>query len=100
MKVIVSDSAKEDLKNIYDYYSRKASNKVAKSVTKKIIIEIKSLPLFHNKFQDEEFLSKLNLGYKRCIVGNYKVIYRCVDINTINVTSIFDTRQDPSKIKG
>ena len=36
---------------------------------------------------------------KNCLkVGNYKIIYK-IQTNTIYITDVFDTRQDPDKIK-
>lgn len=51
------------------------------------------------KGQLESYLEHLNLSHRRIIEGNYKIIYR-VDSNTIFITDIFDSRQDPSKMKG
>jgi toxin ParE1/3/4 len=100
MKIIISDLAKDCLKDIYDYHLYKASKRVANSIQRKIIAEIKSLPDFHKKFQLEEALEKIDMGHRRCVIGNYKIIYRIVDNKIIHITSIFDTRQDPKKIKG
>jgi toxin ParE1/3/4 len=47
----------------------------------------------------EEYLEHLILGHRRLIVGYCKVIYRISD-NIIYITEIFDTRQDPTKMKG
>ncbi len=47
----------------------------------------------------EEYLEHLNLGHRRLIDGYCKVIYRISD-NNIFITEIFDTRQDPNKMKG
>ncbi|SRR5690554_1734826 len=48
--------------------------------------------------QPEEYLTHLNLGHRRIIEGHYKIIYRAKG-QSIYVTDIFDTRQDPKKIK-
>ena len=100
MKIIISDLAKASLKDIYDYHIQKASKKVATTLKQKIVSEIKDLATFHSKFQKEESLEKIDMGHRRCVVGNYKIIYRVLDESTINVTSIFDTRQNPKKIQG
>jgi toxin ParE1/3/4 len=47
----------------------------------------------------EEYLEHLKLGHRRIIGGHYKVIYR-VEKEIIYITDIFDTRQDPNKMKG
>lgn len=47
----------------------------------------------------EEYLEHLNLEHRRIIDGHYKIIYR-IDKKTIYITDIFDTRQEPKKMKG
>ena len=49
--------------------------------------------------QQEEYLEHLGLGHRRVIDGNYKIIYR-VEGENIYITYIFDSRQDPAKMKG
>ena len=49
--------------------------------------------------QVEEYLDHLGLSHRRIVEGNFKIIYR-VEGNEIFVTDIFDTRQDPQKMKG
>jgi len=100
MKIKVSDIAKANLKDIYDYHLRKASKKAANSIKKKIISEIQSLADFHSKFQQEEYLEKIGMGHRRNVVGNYKIIYRIADKKIIHITGIFDTRQNPNKMQG
>ena len=48
--------------------------------------------------QREEYLEHLGQSHRRIIEGNYKIIYR-IDGDMIYVTDIFDTRQDPGKMK-
>lgn len=45
------------------------------------------------------FLEHLGLGHRRLIESHYKIIYRVVG-EYIYVTDIFDSRQDPEKMKG
>lgn len=47
----------------------------------------------------EEYLEHLNLDHRRMIEGHCKIIYR-ISENYIYVTEVFDTRKDPSKMKG
>ncbi len=71
------------------------------------VVEIKSLllnkaeNLVHNPYsgQLEEHLIHLNLGHRRIIENNIKIIYRVVD-NIIYVADFFDARQNPIKMKG
>ena len=47
----------------------------------------------------EELMSSSRYRYRRIVVGHIKIIYR-VGRTIIHVTDIFDSRQDPGKIKG
>ena len=47
----------------------------------------------------EEYLRHLNLGHRRIVTDHYKIIYRIED-QVIYITDIFDTRQNPGKMKG
>ena len=49
--------------------------------------------------QAEPYLEHLELGHRRLVVDNYKIIYRVID-EIIYITDIFDSRQDPNKMKG
>ena len=49
--------------------------------------------------QREYLLEHLELGHRRLVEGHYKIIYRVVD-EYIYITDIFDSRQDPAKMKG
>lgn len=48
--------------------------------------------------QKEEYLEHMGQSHRRIIEGYYKIIYR-VEGETIYVTDIFDTRQDPARMK-
>ncbi|MFT3884083.1 MAG: type II toxin-antitoxin system RelE/ParE family toxin [Flavobacteriales bacterium] len=49
--------------------------------------------------QFEPELEWANAGHRRIIVRDFKIIYR-IDGDTIVVNDIFDSRQDPRKMKG
>jgi plasmid stabilization system protein ParE len=48
--------------------------------------------------QLEEYLEHMGQSHRRIIEGHYKIIYR-VKGEMIVITDIFDSRQDPSKMK-
>ena len=48
--------------------------------------------------QEETYLAHLGLGHRRIIENHYKIIYRVVG-DYIYITDIFDSRQDPEKMK-
>ena len=49
--------------------------------------------------QEEPLLEHLRLEHRRLVVSHYKIIYR-VEEECIYITDIFDSRQDPDKMKG
>ncbi len=51
------------------------------------------------KGQSEPFLEHMELDHRRLVEGHYKIIYR-VEEEYIYITDIFDSRQDPDKMKG
>jgi len=51
------------------------------------------------KGQLELYLTKLNLGHRRLIEGNFKIVYRIEKVK-IYVVDFFDGRDNPDKMKG
>jgi toxin ParE1/3/4 len=100
LKVIWSEFAENQLDEIYDFYK----NYVLAIFAKKLILEIINEP---NKLieapeigQIEEFLKHKDIEYRYLIFKNYKLIYS-VDYNDgyIKIADVFDTRQNPVKLK-
>jgi toxin ParE1/3/4 len=63
-----------------------------------IFARIESLKLNPYLGQTESFMSK-SKEYRRLIEGSYKIIYY-IEKNSVYVTDIFDSRQNPSRMKG
>jgi toxin ParE1/3/4 len=98
MRLVVTEPAKLRLKEIHDYYKENVSIKVADKIKSGIISKLKYIEANPEIGQEEEFLKELGLGHRRMVEGNYKIIYRISD-NIIYVTDIFDSRQNPTKMK-
>ena len=47
--------------------------------------------------QVEPWLAHKNLGHRRVVVGNYKVVYRVFE-EEVRIVDVFDSRQDPDKM--
>jgi toxin ParE1/3/4 len=99
MRLVITEPAKLHLKAIHDYYKEKVSPKIATKIRSGIIKELKYLQEYPLTGQEEDYLKDLGLGHRRMVKGNYKIVYRIRE-NTIYVTDIFDSRQDPSKMFG
>ena len=98
MRIIWTDFAIENLKGIFDYYSDKASKPIAHKIRKQILSSTKQL-LDNPKSGQLEFnLEKIKQNHRYLVSGNYKIIYR-IDDNRIIINDVFDTRQNPQKIK-
>lgn len=97
MKIIWTDFAIENLKDIFDYYAENASKKIAHKVRKQILDT--SLLLLNNSEsgQIEFHLQNLNQNHRYLLSGNYKIIYRIID-NLIIINDVFDTRREPIKM--
>ena len=98
MKILLSDTALAELEELFDYYQAKASIIVARNLVNAILQ--KTLILETNSFVGvkEPLLSDRPDEYQYLIYKNYKIIYRCND-NLIVIITVFDSRQNPNKIK-
>jgi len=98
MKIEWSSLAEDQLKDIYSYYSLKASPKVARNIISKIIEKVDIL--LNNPFlgAKEELLSQYPQDFRFLVVDSYKLIY-WIEENSIIIASVFDCRQNPVKIK-
>lgn len=97
MKIIWTDFAIENLKDIFDYYSIKASKKVAHKIRKQIFESTKQLSENPESGQIELNLEKLKQNHRYLVSGNYKVIYK-ISENSIIIADVFDARQNSIKM--
>jgi len=94
--VIWSDNAKADLKSIYEFIKLTSrSVQAAKNIRNDILVGSRNIS-FTEQYQVDEILG---LSFRRMIVRHYKIIYKTQSDAEIRVLSVFDTRQDPKKIK-
>ncbi len=97
MRIIWTVFAIENLKDIFDYYSIKASNKTAHKIRKQILSSTKQLLNNPESGQLEFNLEKLKQNHRYLVSGNYKIIYR-INNNQIIINDVFDSRQNPVKM--
>lgn len=87
------------LEDIYSYYSVKASKRVAKKLVNEIVnytIGIEKQPEIG---QVEANLNHREQEFRYVVFKNYKIVYWInYDFKHIEITNVFDTRQDPDKI--
>ncbi|MFA6401441.1 MAG: type II toxin-antitoxin system RelE/ParE family toxin [Salinivirgaceae bacterium] len=98
IKIEWSELSTKQLNDIYEYYSLKASPRIAKKIINKIVGKVEVLyknPLSGPK---EELLSEMPENFRFLVESNYKIIY-WQENEIITIASIFDCRQNPVKMK-
>lgn len=100
VKIIWSEFAETQLDEIYEYYKEKASLKIANKIVTGIIKESDKLIKASFIGQEEELLKDREIHYRYLVFKYYKVIYSVDEQNGfIKIADVFDTRQNPPKIK-
>lgn len=100
LKIIWSEFAETQLDEIYEYYEKAASSRVAKNLLKGIINESKKLIKTPHIGQEEELLKQRKTHYRYIVFKSYKLIYSVDTANGfIKIADVFDTRQNPPKLK-
>jgi toxin ParE1/3/4 len=100
LKIYWTDFSKKELKNIFHYYKEKASLKVAKNLVSGIAKETLKLKKQPNIGQQEELLKNDPRDFRYLVYKNYKIIYLInLNKNLIEIFDVFDTRQNPIKMK-
>ena len=98
MKVFWTKFALASLKDIYTYYNKNVSTIIARKIRDNIFQCTWQLEKHPLTGAIEEHLEDLQEGHRFILRGNYKIIYK-IQQKKIFVTDIFDTRQNPEKIK-
>ena len=97
MRIIWSDFAVSELKDIFQHYKTVAGKKIAQKLINSIFQSTKQLIKYPDSGQIEESLTELNEGHRYLVTSNYKIIYKKIK-EGILITDVFDTRQSPTKI--
>ena len=67
-------------------------------VVDQVLRELEQLARWPRGGQVEPWLAGADHEYRRWVIGHFKVIYR-IEKDTILITDIFDSRQDPRRMK-
>jgi plasmid stabilization system protein ParE len=97
MKIIWTDFAIANLKDIFDYYLENANEKVAHKIRKRILNSTNQLKINPEIGQIEINLESLKKNHRYLVSDNYKIIYRVFE-NQVIINDVFDTRQNPVKM--
>ena len=92
--------AESKLEDIYSYYSIKASKKVAQKLINGIVDTTIGIEKQPEIGQAEICLNDRKQGFRYLVYKNYKIVYWVnYEFRRIEIANLFDTRQDPEKIK-
>lgn len=97
MKISWTDFASECLKEVYYYHKIVAGERIARNLRTKIFkstLQLASQPL---SGQIEMTLQHLGESHRYIVSGKYKIVYRLTE-ETVLITDLFDSRQDPLRI--
>lgn len=98
MKVVWSAWALQQLDEIYAWYRTQAAAAVADRIVEDILAVTRLLEQFPYGGQVEPWLEHQGFGHRRLVVRNYKVVYRVIE-DEVRIVDVFDSRQDPGKMK-
>ncbi len=98
LKVFWTETAIEQLENIFDYLKYRASIKIAHRQVTRLIDRTIQLEEQPQSGQMEELLINRKNEYRYLVEGNYKIIY-WVEDKYIKIASVFDTRQNPKRLE-
>ncbi|WP_396185481.1 type II toxin-antitoxin system RelE/ParE family toxin [Flavobacterium sp.] len=94
IEILWDNQAKSDLKLIFEFIKIK-SIQGAKNVVKDIIKQSKNIH-YPEQYQVDEIIGE---PYRRMVVRDYKIIYKIHSETEIRILQIFDTRQNPIKLR-
>lgn len=93
--IIFSKNAEQSLANILEYLEFKWSTKVKEKFIKKLDQSVYLIQTNPDTFPK----SQINKNQYRCVVTKQTTLYYRYNSKEIWILSLFDTRQDPTKIK-
>ena len=96
-KIVVSELAQADLRNIVTYISEIESITQAKYVERSILSEMKRLKYFPTAYPQDESASTDNREIRFILKWRYKILF-FIDADTVQIVGIFHTAQNPTKL--
>ncbi|HEY3372696.1 MAG TPA: type II toxin-antitoxin system RelE/ParE family toxin [Prolixibacteraceae bacterium] len=98
MKVLWTKFALDSLSEVYYYYLKNVNLNIACNIRDSILSITKQLEKHSLSGPTEELLIDLEEGHRYIVRGNYKIIYK-IQNEKVYITDVFDTRQNPDKIR-
>lgn len=100
LEIIWSEFAEKQLDEILIYYTENANIRIGRKILRNILKAPEQLKINPFIGQTENLLIERKNSYRYLIHKNFKIIYSVDRENGfIKIADIFDTRQNPDKIK-
>jgi plasmid stabilization system protein ParE len=100
LKIYWTEFSEKELVKIFKYYNKKANYQIAKKLVDGIYNETLKLRNQPEIGQIEELLQSREQDFRYLVFKNYKIIYWInKDKKWIEINDVFDTRQNPPKMK-
>ena len=99
MKLVYTEQSLVSLQETLGFFAQKVSHEKLIEIRNRILDKADTLLQQPLMGQKEPLLEHLGLGHRRIVEGHCKIIYKVVG-EYIYITDIFDSRQDPDKMKG
>lgn len=99
MKLVYTEQSLVSLEEALNFIAPKVSYEKLIEIRDEILDTADTLLLQPLQGRTEPYLAHLDLGHRRLVCGHYKIVYRIIG-EAIYITDIFDSRQDPDKMKG
>lgn len=100
LEVFWTEFAKNKLEEIFDYYKLKANRNVAIKIVDGIVDQTIGLDKMPEIGQIEEILKDDEREFRYLVYTNYKIVYFInKNAGRIVIANVFDTRQNPEKLK-
>ncbi|WP_329807152.1 type II toxin-antitoxin system RelE/ParE family toxin [Flavobacterium facile] len=93
-KLQFSNRSLKEIKNIVEYLNSKWSEKTSKKFLNKLKENIDLIQINPELFPISEFEE-----LRKCVVSKQTTVFFIIEKNKIYIVSVFDTRQNPNKIK-
>ena len=94
-KIIISDFVLDKIKNLLEYIESKWSENVRQKFAQKLYSSVKVIRESPEAFPK----SDINKNVHKCVITKQTTIFYKFNSKKIEIIAIFDTRQNPNKIK-
>ena len=100
LKIFWTDFSRNELRAIFNYYNEIVGLKTARKMVLGITNEVLKLKVQPEIGQKEELLIDRQQEFRYLLYKNYKLIYWVNSLEKrVEITDVFDTRQNPVKIQ-